>query len=91
MVGERKIGESCVESSLEVLARVLARVLAESQLGIEASSLKAIKNLAKMQSLTTFSEKQKTSETKFGERRQNLDSDSKNGKQNYKQCIAAVR
>ena len=39
-----------------------------------------------MQSLTTtFSEKQKTSEAKFNEKRQNLASDSKNGKQNYKQ------
>ena len=35
-----------------------------------------------MQSLTTtFSEKQKTSEAKFNEKRLNLDSDSKNGKQ----------
>ena len=34
-----------------------------------------------MQSLTTtFSEKQKTSEAKFNEKRQNLDSDLKNGK-----------
>ena len=39
-----------------------------------------------MQSLTTtFSEKYKTSEAKFNEKRQNLDSDSKNGKQTYKQ------
>ena len=39
-----------------------------------------------MQSLTiTFSEKQKTSEAKFKEKQQNLDSDGKNGKQNYKQ------
>ena len=39
-----------------------------------------------MQSLTTtFSEKWKTSEAKFNEKRQNLDSDSKNGKQTYKQ------
>ena len=39
-----------------------------------------------MQSLTkTFSEKWNTSEAKFNEKRQNLDSDSKNGKQNYKQ------
>ena len=30
-------------------------------------------------------EKYKTSEAKFNEKRQNLDSDSKNGKQNYKQ------
>ena len=37
-----------------------------------------------MQSLTTtFSEKYKTSEAKFNEKRQNLDSDSKNGKQTY--------
>ena len=34
---------------------------------------------------TTFSDKQKTSEAKFTEKRQNLDSYSKNGKQNYKQ------
>ena len=35
-----------------------------------------------MQSLTTiFSEKQKTSEAEFTEKRQNLDSDSKNGQQ----------
>ena len=34
---------------------------------------------------TTFSKKQKTSEAKFNENRQNLDSDSKKGKQNYKQ------
>ena len=39
-----------------------------------------------MQSLTiTFSEKYKNSEAKFNEKRQNLDSDSKNGKQTYKQ------
>ena len=39
-----------------------------------------------MQSLTTtFSEKYKTSEAKFNEKRQNLDSDSKNGKQTCKQ------
>ena len=39
-----------------------------------------------MQSLTTtFSKKKKTSEAKFNEKRQHLDSDSKNGKQNYKQ------
>ena len=39
-----------------------------------------------MQSLTTtFSDKQKTSQSKFIEKRQNLDSYSKNGKQNYKQ------
>ena len=38
-----------------------------------------------MQSLTTtFSEKYKTSEAKFNEKRQNLDSDSKNGKETYK-------
>ena len=36
-----------------------------------------------MQSLTTtFSEKQKTSEAKFNEKRQNLDSDSKNWETN---------
>ena len=39
-----------------------------------------------MQSLTTtFSEKQKTNEAKFNEKRQNLDSDSTNGTQPYKQ------
>ena len=39
-----------------------------------------------MQSLTTtFSEKSKTSEAKFNEKRHNLDSDSKNGKQTYTQ------
>ena len=39
-----------------------------------------------MQSLTTtFSEKQKTSEAKFNEKQQNLDSDNKNGKQSYLQ------
>ena len=39
-----------------------------------------------MQSLTTnFSEKQETSKAKFNEKWQNLDSDSKNGKQKYKQ------
>ena len=50
-----------------------------------------------MQSLTTtFSEKQKTSEEKFNEKRQNLDSDSKNGKKptnrakmSSKRCIKA--
>ena len=42
-----------------------------------------------MQSLTTnfseTSEKWKTSKAKFNEKGQNLDSDSKKGKQNYKQ------
>ena len=32
-----------------------------------------------------ISDKQKTSEAKFNEKRKNLDSDSKNGKQHYKQ------
>ena len=41
-----------------------------------------------MQSLTTtFSDKQKTSQSNFTEKRQNLDSYSKNGKQHYKQSI----
>ena len=39
-----------------------------------------------MQWLTTaFSEKKKTSEAKFDDEQQNLDSDSKNGKQNCTQ------
>ena len=39
-----------------------------------------------MQLLTaTISEKEKTSEAKFNEKRQNLDSDSKNWKQKYKE------